>query len=111
MKKILDDSQKNILRNRVFISRTIHVFKLEDISKEWKISIPTLFRYDSDAYRRLSQQISRAQHIKYKQRDKTKCQICLEPLKGHARCKRCTRLLHDDMECIHVALINDSELE
>lgn len=111
MNKKLTDIQKDILRNRVFISRNIHIFRLYELSKEWGISIPTLFRYDSVYHRKLSLVSSRKQTLLQKKVDRKACQICFDPLKEHPRCKICTRLLHPDMTCYHpVALINSNDI-
>lgn len=110
-KQVLNLSQTEILRNRIFISRTVHIFNLGDVSKGWGISVPTLFRYDSDHHRKISQENTRKVYKNREKIDKAKCQICFEPLKGHERCSICTILLHDNIECYHpIVLINRDEL-
>lgn len=95
MRKILNPSQSDILKNRMYISRQIKIFKLNDLSKEWNISWMTMFRYSSEHFRELSRAHARKNWEIEKERNKTLCQICDDPLKGHERCPICTQLIHD----------------
>lgn len=59
MRAILSSSNIDILRTRVFIARTIHLFNIETVAKEWGMSRITVYRYDSESYRDYSRTIRR----------------------------------------------------
>lgn len=100
MKKILNDSLTEILRNRIFISRKIKIYKIKDIAKEWNISEYTVFRYDSPRLREISRVNERRKRRLESKKDKSLCQICFKMIKGHPRCKVCTRLAHNVSNCL-----------
>lgn len=88
-----------ILLNRIFLSRQLKLFTLTHIAENWTISPRTLFRYDSPRDRALSVVAAKRATMAYKQRNKSLCGICTEPLLGHSRCLSCTMLLHGEPEC------------
>lgn len=94
MRSLLTKSLTEILQNRVFISRQIKVFTIEQVSTEWNIPIPTLYRYISIQAREKSRDVSRIAYKREPKVDRNLCQICFEPLKNHARCAICTQLSH-----------------
>lgn len=96
----------DLLTNRIYISRKVKLFSLEEIAKAWDMSRRTLFRYDSPHDREVSRKAAKRATIAYKKIDKTKCAKCHKPLKGHSRCKLCTILVHGvpDCSCHKVAL-------
>lgn len=77
----------------------MRVFKLTELAKNWGLGWNTLFLYSSEKYRKSARnKIKIALRTKPKL-DKTLCQICLEPLRGHKRCSDCTMLQHGKPEC------------
>lgn len=101
MREVLNGQQQEILKNRVYIARQIKIFDLKDISEHWKISIASIFRYNSPHLRESSRKYSRKVWDIERTRDKSVCQICFDPLKGHERCPICTQLTHDYSRHIH----------
>lgn len=95
----LNSEQARILTTRVFISRSIGVFNLRDITTGWGISLATLHRYRSPEYRASSREHARRAYLTYRQSiQRGVCHRCEESLIGHARCSDCTILVHDDIE-------------
>lgn len=99
MKKILNESQTDILKNRVFISRKIKAFTFGQLAEEWKMTKVTISRYDSPKYREMTRLYSKRKTDEEKLKDRKLCQICFLLLKDHARCGLCTRLAHDVIRC------------
>lgn len=91
----LRDVEVDILANRVFISRTIRVFTIGDLSEAWKLSISSIYRYDSPTYREASRKGNRGAYVPAT----INCHKCDEPIKDHARCKDCTILIHKGRRC------------
>jgi hypothetical protein len=101
MKHLIQSPFIELLKSRVHLSKSTRLLSIEGISKQWGISKITIYRYVYPHYRTLAQKRDKERYAHEKKRDKSKCQICKEPLKGHARCKICTILLHGN-ECIHL---------
>lgn len=95
----LQPQEAELLTLLIFISRNTKLFSIDQIARSWLISQATAFRYESPKYRELSRNASRRANLAYKLADRTKCQICFEPLKNHSRCVSCEILLHGDPEC------------
>lgn len=106
-----------ILQNRIYISRQLKIFSLEDVAQNWQITSRTLFRYDSPQDRKLSRLSAkeyRDKNIKWPSNpsykgigrpraedysDIKRCLTCLAALEGHKRCLDCTMLIHGKPEC------------
>lgn len=99
MKSKLTPPEVELLHTRIYIAQHTHLFKLEDLSLGWDISQSTLFRYEYPVYREISRVSSRKKTELERGIDKSKCQICTDPLKGHERCPSCTMLIHGEPEC------------
>lgn len=94
----LEAPLQEILHSRIVLSREAKLFKLTELAKNWDICYMTLYRYDSPKYREIARQQARRATIANKV-DRTQCQICHTPLKGHLRCTDCTMLVHGAPEC------------
>lgn len=95
MRAILNSNLSEILRNRVSLSREIKMFTIEMIAEEWKITLSTLYRYNSTDLREKTRILAKKSNKKVIKADRSVCQICFKPIKGHERCKICTQLIHD----------------
>lgn len=98
MRALLNKPLTEILQTRVYISRSLRVFNLGQIAKEWEMARITIFRYNSPEYREYSRTIAKKQNLN-KTTIKGQCQICPLPLKGHERCRSCTILIHGEKKC------------
>ncbi len=96
MKKVINSDEQSIVKNRLLLSRSLKLFTIKKITKEWSVTRATLERYDSEKYRKLSLSYRSKMGVR-----QLTCQTCSQPLKDHPRCPLCTILLHGK-PCIHV---------
>lgn len=99
MKAKVHPALTELLKNRLYISRNLKSFTIEDLANNWGVASRTLFRYDSPHDRELSRIQAKRATEAYKAINKNLCQICDKPLQGHKRCPDCTMLIHGHPEC------------
>ena len=96
MRKLLNDSQQDILISRVYIAKAISIFNVKQLSKEWGMSRDTLMRYISENRRELSRKVAQQLRDRTERRDCTICFYCSKKTNNHARCPGCKILLHSN---------------
>lgn len=98
MQKKLESILEHQLAIRVTISREIRVFSKKQLAEGFGMSIATLHRYTSPAYRELSRETARKALMRYKAEDRSKCHTCKHEISEHMRCMDCSCLLHDAIQ-------------
>jgi hypothetical protein len=98
MQKKLDDILEGQLLIRVHISRETALFSKRQLADGFDISIATLHRYTSPAYRELSRVIALKAH--YEKREGRmaalkNCHRCGGAIENHQKCNDCKILMHD----------------
>lgn len=97
--RILNTDQETFLEYRIFLSKELGIFTLVEIADGWEMSLATLHRYKSVAYRIASQEAGRKVYLSYRNSlCRGVCYRCHDELKLHDRCTDCTVLLHDESE-------------
>lgn len=92
---LLTDEVAEILLTRIALSQTLGSFSLRELGDGWEISIATLHRYKSPAYRESSREYSKKAYLSYrKSLHRGVCYRCHDDLNDHARCGDCEILLH-----------------
>jgi len=96
MKKLLTPDQQDILRKRVELARGSNLFSLRNLQNGWLMTQISILRYTDEHYRLQSQIYARSyERGKQQSMDRSLCQICFMPLKGHERCPICSQLIHE----------------
>lgn len=96
--RILNSEQEKFLEGRIHLSQ-VGLFTLVEIADGWDMSLATLHRYKSEAYRLASQEAGRKVWLSYRSSIcRGVCYRCHESLRFHERCKDCTILLHEESE-------------
>lgn len=94
-KPMLDQDQVMFLTTRVDLSRALGIFSLADLAIGWNISLATLHRYKSSAYRQTSRECAKRSYLSYQNTPRGLCHRCQQDLTNHHRCQDCTILMHD----------------
>lgn len=99
MKSKVSPDLVTLLLTRIYLSRELKIFSLEELAKGWTITARTIYRYESPKEREYTRWVSKRVTDAHRALDKSLCQICGNKLKGHERCDTCTMLIHDVPEC------------
>lgn len=96
--RIVDEIVDPILKTRIEIIKSTHLFSRSELTKNWDMSLSTLYRYLSEDRRNESVEYSRRRYRQEVRRDTSICIKCNENVKGHATCEDCGSLTHNGVK-------------